>query len=110
MSYIIYILVHNISNKTYVGITNNPIRRLRQHNCEIKGGAKYTTNNKNEGVWSYYGTLSCNENMDKKIALSIEKKIKIYSRKQKGTPIEKRMKAINIILCNYDNIIFTQKL
>lgn len=28
---------------TYVGVTNNTRRRLRQHNCIIKGGAKYTS-------------------------------------------------------------------
>tara|TARA_Y100000389_G_C17287321_1_gene426152 strand:+ start:101 stop:520 length:420 start_codon:yes stop_codon:yes gene_type:complete len=34
-----------ISNKcyTYVGVSPDPTRRLRQHNGEIKGGAKYTT-------------------------------------------------------------------
>ena len=33
-----------IRNKrcTYIGSTNNETRRLRQHNCEITGGAKYT--------------------------------------------------------------------
>lgn len=28
---------------SYAGVSPNPIRRLRQHNKEIKGGAKYTT-------------------------------------------------------------------
>ena len=28
---------------TYAGVSPDPIRRLRQHNGEIKGGAKYTT-------------------------------------------------------------------
>ena len=34
-----------IKNKysTYAGVSPDPIRRLRQHNGEIKGGAKYTT-------------------------------------------------------------------
>lgn len=28
---------------TYVGVSPDPVRRLRQHNNEISGGAKYTT-------------------------------------------------------------------
>lgn len=38
-----------IENKgfTYAGVSPNPVRRLRQHNCEIKGGAKYTTSKGN---------------------------------------------------------------
>lgn len=28
---------------TYAGVSPDPVRRLRQHNKEIKGGAKYTT-------------------------------------------------------------------
>ena len=39
MDYNLYLLKHTKHNKTYLGITNNTKRRLRQHNCEIKGGA-----------------------------------------------------------------------
>ena len=30
-------------NCTYAGVSPDPVRRLRQHNGEISGGAKYTT-------------------------------------------------------------------
>lgn len=41
---------------TYNGSTNNPKRRIRQHNCEITGGAKVTTQKK--GGWEYCAILS----------------------------------------------------
>jgi len=37
-----YILQSGLNNKIYIGYTNNFNRRLRQHNGEIKGGAKKT--------------------------------------------------------------------
>ena len=41
MTYLVYILK---SDKfSYVGMTNDFLRRFRQHNKEIKGGAKYTS-------------------------------------------------------------------
>tara|TARA_B100001093_G_C26222181_1_gene756629 strand:- start:78 stop:482 length:405 start_codon:yes stop_codon:yes gene_type:complete len=40
-SWIFYIIKND--NCTYAGVSPDPIRRLRQHNGEIKGGAKYTT-------------------------------------------------------------------
>ena len=40
-NYLCYIL--KCDNYTYNGCTNNFKRRIRQHNGEIKGGAKYTT-------------------------------------------------------------------
>ena len=40
--YVCYMLVSTTSRKTYVGCTNNVKKRLRQHNGEIKGGARYT--------------------------------------------------------------------
>ena len=88
--YSVYILCNLNNTRTYVGMTNNLQRRIRQHNGLISGGARYTSGN-NNNVW-YYHTII--ENFNKHDALSIEKKIKIYSRKYKGTPIEKRIKAL----------------
>lgn len=101
MSYIVYLLVNDNNNKTYVGITNNPIRRIRQHNGELVGGAKYTTSNKGLGKWTFYGFI---KNLEKIPALSIEKRIKIQSKKCSGTPLEKRLKAISYVLGNYNTV------
>lgn len=96
----VYILVNTDSSKTYIGITNNPTRRIRQHNGELVGGAKYTTSNIGIGMWIYYGFI---KNLTKSQALSIEKKIKLKSRKVSGNPITRRLKAIEIILNELNN-------
>jgi len=101
-NYVVYVLVNTSHNKTYIGITNNTIRRLRQHNGELVGGAKYTTSNKSDGNWIFYGFI---KNLHKRLSLSFEKKIKIKSRKMSGSPIEKRLKAIDKVLEEY-NIIY----
>ena len=49
--YILRNKLEQYKNNTYNGSTNNPIRRLRQHNEEIKGGAK-ATHGKGSG-WEY---------------------------------------------------------
>lgn len=103
--YIVYLLINTCCNNTYVGMTNNKIRRLRQHNGDLVGGAKYTTSKKGDGEWMYYGYI---ENLDKSLALSLEKRIQIKSRRMKGiNPLERRLAAIKEILSNYENIIFT---
>ena len=94
-NYVVYLLTNTCHNKTYVGITNNPLRRLRQHNGELAGGARYTTSNKQTGEWKFYGHVT---NLNKSMALSIEKKIKIRSKKKSGTPVERRLLAIKEIL------------
>ena len=45
MSWCVYCLYFG-NKKTYVGATLNFSRRIRQHNTELVGGAKYTTNAK----------------------------------------------------------------
>lgn len=43
-------IIYNDKNRIYIGYTNNPIKRLRQHNGEISGGARATHN---RGEWHY---------------------------------------------------------
>ena len=39
--YLVYLL--KCEKYSYVGMTNNIFKRIRQHNGEIKGGARYTS-------------------------------------------------------------------
>src|SRR5580692_510150 len=43
-------------NRTYNGYTTNPAHRIRQHNQEIKGGARYTKKY-GEKTWEIYVLL-----------------------------------------------------
>jgi predicted GIY-YIG superfamily endonuclease len=60
-------------NRTYNGYTVNPKRRIRQHNQEIKGGAKYTKKWGNK-KWEMYVIIKGFP--DSKNALQCEWKIK----------------------------------
>jgi structure-specific endonuclease subunit SLX1 len=63
---------HQYSHLSYNGSTNNPRRRLRQHNEEIVGGARYTHGR--GGGWEIYALLT--GFVDHKNALSCEWRIK----------------------------------
>ncbi|ADO67187.1 putative GIY-YIG endonuclease [Cafeteria roenbergensis virus] len=92
MSYYLYLLYHQNKNRTYLGISNNLKRRWRQHNGEIKGGAKSTTALLSYGKW----TPVCISPMkDKSSALSYEIKIKNMRRKAKGNHVI--LKRINLM-------------
>jgi len=57
----IYLLYHAVSNRTYLGITTNVQRRLRQHKGEIVGGARFTARIQKshpKGEWQLVATLS----------------------------------------------------
>lgn len=103
MEYSVYLLKHSLHNKTYLGITNNLERRIRQHNCEIKGGAKYTSSFLQNGKWLYHCIIT---NLSKSEALSYERIIKNKRHKAKGkTPLERRMFLIKQIILE-DDIIY----
>ncbi len=78
-------IIYDCKNKTYNGYTNNINRRIRQHNKEICGGAKYTTSKVNDSnKWKYLLYISCvdNEIFDRKKALSMEWSIKYPTNKK----------------------------
>ena len=102
-TYVVYLLVNTHNNYTYLGITNNSKRRLRQHNGEIKGGAKYTHAFKGIGVWNYHLQI---KNLTKIEALSIERTAKNKRNKAIGIkPIDKRLNVLLPILDKYPHSI-----
>jgi len=62
--------------KHYIGYTNNPSKRIRQHNGEISGGAKATRGYK----WKFIGIISnIKDNIE---ALQIEWRLKHATKKR----------------------------
>jgi predicted GIY-YIG superfamily endonuclease len=99
--YKVYVLYHINSNKTYVGSTNNLKRRIRQHNGELKGGAKYTTNSLNKNIllnelllneWKYLYFITGFP--DHQNALQAEWKLKNLQKKQTKKGVEGRLKSL----------------
>jgi|SaaInlStandDraft_5_1057022.scaffolds.fasta_scaffold81107_1 predicted GIY-YIG superfamily endonuclease len=77
--------------KTYVGSTVDIDRRIRQHNKEIKGGAKYTAG----GTWEYYCVIY-NLYGHKNKCLSEEWQIKHATSKVKGAHSTKERRQIAV--------------
>ena len=95
----VYLLLSTNNNNTYVGATIDVNRRLRQHNSEIKGGAKATTSRVAKGeTWRRICYVSGFP--DWSSALQFEWRWKQISRKIKKNqnPLEKRMQALNLLL------------
>lgn len=90
--FIVYLLKNTHTKYTYLGVTNNSSRRIRQHNGEIKGGAKYTKAKKKNGIWKYHIKIS---NLTKSEAYSLERTAKNLRKRGKGkTPLEKRLSIL----------------
>jgi putative endonuclease len=102
-----YIIFNKKNNKTYIGSTVNTNRRFRQHNGEIKGGAKYTRG----GIWEPYIILA-DLSHTKNTALSYEWHLKKSSRnfKNYNSKIKRKKgleKFINSKITNTNNHIYT---
>ena len=67
-----YVYVLYSGRRTYTGYSNNLKRRLRQHNGEIKGGAK-STRDRND--WQFLTTTTCPDWTSQR-ALQVEYKFK----------------------------------
>lgn len=94
--YILRNIDKKYENHTYYGFTMDPIKRLRQHNGEIKGGAKATKGKKWEFIMLMTGFKTKNN------ALSCEWKLKHPEGKRKKNKsfsgIDGRIKTINHVL------------
>lgn len=91
--YICYVLASRKNpDSTYVGITNNFKRRLRQHNGEITGGAKYT-NKKTLRPW--YPIIQVHGFREKTHALQFEWAMK---HRRKGARRTGRCKTLEFLL------------
>jgi predicted GIY-YIG superfamily endonuclease len=96
--YFVYLL-ESTNHNTYVGATVDLDHRLRQHNGELKGGARATTMKVKKGetwkrVCHIEGFPSWSE------ALKFEWAWKFYSRKLSKTlfPLDRRKKALETVL------------
>jgi putative endonuclease len=104
--YIVYLLKNTENKYTYLGITNNSERRIRQHNNIIKGGAKYTHAKKGDGEWIYHLKIN---NLTKSEALSMERTAKNLRKKAKGkTPLDRRLDVLLPLVDKYEdaNVIY----
>jgi predicted GIY-YIG superfamily endonuclease len=80
-------------DRTYVGFTTDPKKRIRQHNQEIKGGAKYTSIFGNKS-WYIYFLISGFP--DKITALQFEWRLKNPPKKRYGP--KGRIQGVNDLL------------
>ena len=92
-------LLKSTSNSTYVGATVNLDKRLRQHNCELKGGAVATSTRVKKGeIWERMCYVSGFPSWQS--ALQFEWRWKQLSRKLPSQlfPLERRMIALKQLL------------
>ena len=79
---------------TYIGATVDVDRRLRQHNSEIKGGARRTTS-RSAGGLKWHRILYVSGFSSSQEALKFEWRLKYFSRKSTAkTPMERRIEAL----------------
>jgi predicted GIY-YIG superfamily endonuclease len=81
-NWFVYMLIHSHSTIPYIGKTNDLTRRLRQHNCEISGGAKRTHRAiKTENSEKWIRVLYIKGFIDERAALHFENRFQRERRK-----------------------------
>ena len=90
--YLVYVLANLDNNRTYVGCTNNPDRRIRQHNQVIQGGAKAT---KCSRTWRYM--VQVRGFTTRSDALSFEWHCKRKKRTKGKSPIARRCHILTVL-------------
>jgi predicted GIY-YIG superfamily endonuclease len=105
MTFYVY-LIEN-SNRTYIGYTVDPIKRLRQHNSEIKGGARYTS--RSDGGWTFACLVTSPHWKTISKAMQIEWESKHPYRRRRPPAgfrnIEGRCRAVALALQGEDDVI-----
>jgi structure-specific endonuclease subunit SLX1 len=100
-----YILKNN--NRTYIGYTVDPNRRIKQHNGVLKGGAKATSALEN---WEFLCILTSDDAaLTKNLALSIEWNLKHplgKIRDKTFNGVDGKIKTLNTVLPRY-KMLFT---
>lgn len=85
--------------RSYVGYTVDPRRRLRQHNGEIKGGARRTR--KGGGGWAFLFVIQVDSDLwDKHLALSLEWHLKgrrCCKRNDTGGALATRARSVRLL-------------
>lgn len=74
----VYIIHSETLDRTYVGITTDPQRRLRQHNGELRGGAKSTRTCNDWKIHRLLGPCTTRSQ-----ALQLEHKVKSLSKEER---------------------------
>ena len=109
MDHCCYILYNHANHKTYVGYTNNIDKRIRQHNGEIKGGARFTSNQVVKGVVWVYLMIISSPTLTKNEALSLEWHIKHKKIIYNGDSCERKFMVVKDVLetPKFNNNLFT---
>jgi len=81
--------LESVTGSTYIGSSVDVDRRLRQHNGELKGGARATSRGSGWNRVCHVVGFP-----DSRAALQFEWKWKRVSQKLKGRPIERRIAAL----------------
>jgi predicted GIY-YIG superfamily endonuclease len=101
-SWVCYCLAREDSGATYIGATIDMSNRIRQHNCEIKGGAKFTSAAvKNGHIWTIVCTVGRFPDMQSALQFEWMWKHVTRTKFQKLSPITRRIRAvIDLINCD----------